>query len=158
VAVKVLISSVGSGVGYGVVRALRMSDQAFHIIGLNSQALSAGVYGCDTAYLVPVLTNTEAYLQALFEVVKKEQPVLIIPGRDAELPILAQVRNELQQYGAFLMVGSEAAVSICIDKYLAAQQLSAAGLPFVPTARSYSEISFLVEQSGITLINKPTSG
>jgi len=41
---KALVSSVGSGVGYGVLRALRMSGRQFHIVGLNSLAFSAGVY------------------------------------------------------------------------------------------------------------------
>ena len=155
---KALISSVGSGVGYGVLRALRMSGQPFHVIGLNSLALGAGVYGCDTAYLVPPLTEADSYLQTLLGIVEAECPDIVIPGRDAELPVLVRVRDELQQHGAFLMIGSESAIEICTDKYLTAQQLCAAGLPFVPTARSRAEVIALAEQYGFPLLVKPAAG
>jgi hypothetical protein len=56
---KVLITSVGSGVGYGILRALQMHSASITIIGVNSVPFSAGVFQCDKTYLVPPTTHQD---------------------------------------------------------------------------------------------------
>ncbi len=76
---KLLITSVGSGVGHAILAALRRSDGPWYVVGVNSVAFSAGVFGCDSAWLVPPIAEREVFEARLLEVVKAERPALILP-------------------------------------------------------------------------------
>ena len=155
---KVLISSIGSGVGYGILRALRICEDSFYIIGLNSLPFSAGVFQCDATYLMPPIADRDAYLQNLLDIVKIERPDILFPGRDADLVVLAGVCAELKELGTFLMAGSLASVQICTDKYRTAQYLRKAGHPFAPTGNSRGEVFEIAETHGYPLVVKPVHG
>ncbi len=49
---KLLITSVGSGVGHAILAALRRIDGPWYVVGVNSVAFNAGPFNCDSAWLV----------------------------------------------------------------------------------------------------------
>ena len=155
---KLLITSVGSGVGHAILAALRCSEAPWYVVGVNSVAFDAGVFGCDSAWLAPPVAQREAFEERLLEVVEAERPALIMPGRDDDLPILAAMRERLAELGAFALVGSPEAVDICNDKYRTAKVFRAAGLPFTETAASREEIEALLAACGFPLLAKPRRG
>ena len=155
---KLLITSVGSGVGHAILAALRRSEASWYVVGVNSEAFSAGVFDCDSAWLAPPVAQREAFEERLLEVVEAERPALIVPGRDDDLPILAARRERLADLGAFALVGSREAVDICSDKYRTAKVFRAAGLPFTETAASREEIEALLDACGFPLLAKPRRG
>ena len=124
---KLLITSVGSGVGHSVLGALRQVDAPWYVVGANSEAFSAGVFDCDSAWLTLPVSDRAAFEARLIEVVEAERPALIVPGRDDDLPIRAAMRGRLAELVAFALVGSAEAVDICNDKYRTAKVLRAAG-------------------------------
>lgn len=153
----ILITSVGSGVGMAVVRALRRSRPAARIVGVGCEARAAGIYACDAAYLIPPVSQETAYSQRLLEIVRQERPAAIIPGHDAELPLLAKLKDRLaQEWGIFMPIGSRQAVSACCDKYRSAQVL--AGLGFARSAASLIDARQLAQQVGFPLLAKPRFG
>ena len=155
---KLLITSVGSGVGHAILAALRRTDASWYVVGVNSAAFNAGVFGCDSAWLVPPIAERAAFEARLLEVVEAERPALILPGRDDDLPILAAMRDRLAELGAFALVGSPEAVDICNDKYRTAKVFRAAGLSFTETAASREEIEALLAVCGFPLLAKPRRG
>ncbi len=155
---KLLITSVGSRVGHAILAALRRADGPWYVVGVNSIAFNAGVFDCDSAWLVPPTAEREAFEARLREVVEAERPALILPGRDDDLPVLAAMRERLAELGAFALVGSPEAVEICSDKYRTAEVFRAAGLPFTETAASREEIEALLSSCGFPLIAKPRRG
>jgi carbamoyl-phosphate synthase large subunit len=155
---KLLVTSVGSGVGHAILAALRRSEAPWYVVGMNSVAFDAGVFGCDSAWLTPPVSDRAAFEARLIEVVEAEGPALIVPGRDDDLPILAAMRERLAELGAFALVGSPEAVDICGDKYRTAKVFRAAGLPFTETAASREEIEALLDACGFPLLAKPRRG
>ena len=155
---KLLVTSVGSGVGHAILAALRRSEAPWYVVGVNSEAFNAGVFGCDSAWMAPPTAQREAFEERLLEVVEAERPALIVPGRDDDLPILAAMRERLAELGAFALVGSSEAVDICNDKYRTAKVFRAAGLPFTETAASREEIEALLDACGFPLLAKPRRG
>jgi carbamoyl-phosphate synthase large subunit len=155
---RVLITSVGSGVGYGIVRSLRLSRRDYYIIGVNSTALSAGVFDCDAAYLVPPVSREAEFVGALVEIVGRERPDIIFPGRDPDLPVLAGLKPQLEEFRAFVMTGSHAAIQICNDKAQTHEVLSSRNMPFARTAADIEELNALINVCGFPLIAKPRFG
>ena len=155
---KVLITSIGSGVGYGILRSLRLSSRDYYVIGLNSLAFSAGVFDCDVAYMVPPVAQESQFVEALMDIVFCEQPTVIYPGRDADLPVLARLKPRLEALGTFVMIGTCEAIEICNDKYQTHKVLSNRNMPFVRTALSAKEVSDLISSCGFPLLAKPRLG
>jgi len=153
-----VITSIGSGVGYGILRSLRLSGRDYYVVGLNSLAFSAGVFDCDVAYVVPPVAQESQFVEALMDIVVYEQPMVIYAGRDADLPVLASLKPQLEALGTFVMTGSCKAVEICNDKYQTYKVLSTREMPFVQTALNAKEVNDLVNTCGFPLLAKPRLG
>jgi carbamoyl-phosphate synthase large subunit len=155
---KILITSVGSGVGRDILNALTSARSEWYVIGVNSTAFAGGIYDCDSAWLAPPAAEAEAYSQRLLEIVAAEKPDLIVAGRDDDSPILIELREAFAALGAFAVVGSAEAVDICNDKYRSAQVLIAAGLPFARTIAYPEEVDAFLEVTDFPYIAKPRRG
>jgi carbamoyl-phosphate synthase large subunit len=153
---KVLITSVGSGVGYGVLDSFRKVRRPYQIIGANALTVAAGNFRCDTVYLLPGAHQPEGYRKSLLEILDKEHPQLVIPGHDMELPLLAEWREGIEQnFGTKILVSSPHVIRICNDKYESALFF---GDPFVATANTPDQIGELVASRGFPLVVKPRKG
>lgn len=152
-----LITSIGSGVGMAVVRALHRTRPVLRIVGLGCEARAAGVYACDAAYLIAPVRQEAAYIERLLEIVRLERPVMIIPGHDTELPLLAGLRDRLaDEYGVIIPMGTAEAVLVCCDKFRSVRAF--AGLPFARTAATLEDARQLALEAGFPLIVKPRYG
>ena len=155
---RLLITSVGSRVGQEIVTGVRAAAAPWYVVGTNSEAFAPGVFDCDSAWLVPPVAKTEEFVARLREIVAAERPQLILPARDDDLPILAGLKDELGEFGAFAVVGIPSAIEICRDKYQTAKFLRAAGLPFAETIAYPEEIAPFLERSSYPYLAKPRRG
>ncbi len=152
-----LITSVGSGVGIEMLNALRRTRATARIVGANSEAFAAGIHACDAGYLLPPAREADAYRHHLTEIVRQERPCILYPGHDAELPILAAMRNMLwHDYGCFPVVGALAAVDVCNDKY--GSYVTLRDLKFGRSAIHSADIDALIEETGWPVVVKPRVG
>jgi len=154
----VLITSVGSGVGLGISQALRASGTDYRVIGINSEAMTAGPFLCDVAYLAPPTAEGESFLERLLEVCRLERPQLVVAGRDLDLPALALAAPLLGELGAFALAPSPESILACNDKLATSQAVNEAGQRFAKTAAGLTDALALAEDVGYPLLAKPRYG
>ncbi|MBU1642668.1 hypothetical protein KKE54_04850 [bacterium] len=158
-----LITSVGSLAGQNILDALNNRRGNLKIIGTNSLAEAANNFRCDKTYLVPSAAQTIGFSEALIDIIEKENPDVIVPGRDDDIVILSQLRQKMPQHREKFLVGPEHLARIMDDKvqsYVFAQKYA---LPFAPTVESgvsdgSENARRLVEAYGFPLIAKPSRG
>lgn len=155
---RILITSVGSLVGWTVLAALRPLRSRLTVIGCNSVATSPTVFDCDRAYLAPETADATAYRERLREIVCLEKPDLIIPGRDQELAILSALAAEPAWRGIRVLAPPASLVPVFNDKLETARFAAREGLPFAWTACTDADVGALMETRGFPLIVKPRSG
>ncbi len=153
---EVLITSVGSGVGYGVLYSLRRADRPYRILGASAMAVAAGNFRCDAVYHLPGADRPEQYLEGLLAILDREHPHLVMPGHDMELPLLAARRDEIERgTGTKVLVSAPEVIRVCNDKYESARFF---GDRFAATALAPEQIRQLVADCGFPLVVKPRYG
>lgn len=159
----ILITSVGSLVGQNVLDSLENRRDNIKIIGINSVAEVANNFRCDKSYLVSETEKVHAYTDELTSIIDQEQPDLVIPGRDDEVVILAQLARNKPEYRVRLLTGSER-FARCMDDKVKSYEFSLKyELPFAPTIQSgipasKNEAQNLIDKYGFPLIAKPKKG
>lgn len=127
------VTAVGSGVGQAVLRALSFSDLDHRVIGMELAPTNSGIHWTDRSYLVPPVSDTDAYRERLLEIVRREGIDLLIPGTDTELPLLAELADDLLAIGCAVLVSPANTVTLSVDKLATWQWCAERGLPFVET-------------------------
>lgn len=153
---SIAVTAVGGGVGQSVLRALRLSDLPLRIIGLDANPWGAGLYACQSGYLVP-LAHDASYIERLLQVLVREQVRVLIPGCDPELSVLAVARERILSAGILPILGSVEAIDLCRNKLAAAHYFRKHGLPFAYTVPAHEGFR-LAEEVGYPLIIKPIGG
>jgi carbamoyl-phosphate synthase large subunit len=94
---------------------------------------SAALHVADEGVLLPP-SHHPSFIRALQRLCQERQIGLVVPTRDAELPILAAWRETFAAAGTTLLVASPSAIACCQDKRRFAAFCGDAGFPI---ARSY---------------------
>lgn len=158
---RVVVTGAGALLGQGIIRALRQIQSLnLHIIGLDVSALSAGLYWCDEAYLVPKASDPD-YVPAIERVMARTHPQLLLVGTDVELAPLAAQRQVIEQrHGCQVLVCSPEVVAIADDKYATARFMQEKGFaaPESVIRGDQAGLEVLIERHGFPLIVKPRNG
>ena len=76
---RLLIMSVGSLVGQNILDAIENRRNNIFVIGINSVAKNPRNFLCDRTYLTTQISNEEQFESEFIEILKKENPDLILP-------------------------------------------------------------------------------
>lgn len=155
---RILITSVGSLVGWTLLAALHPIRSRLTVIGCNTLSASPPLFDCDRVYLVPNTSEANAYREALRRIVGRERPDLVIPGRDEELAILSELSTDPEWSTTRVLVPPRELVAVFNDKLETARFAARHGLPFARTACEPAEITVLAETCGFPLVVKPRAG
>ena len=160
---KLIVTSVGSLVGQNVLDALNGRRDHLIIIGTNSIVEAANNFRCDKAFLVPPAVETARYEASLRSIISEEGPDLVVPGRDDDIVILADLKAQLPDFADRFLVGNGQFARAMDDKVESYRFAKKYGLPFSPTLRSAgveieNELRRMVEAYGFPLIAKPIKG
>ena len=155
---RILITSVGSLVGWTLLAALQPIRSRLTVIGCNTLYASPTLFDCDRLHLVPKSSDVNAYRQALRGIIHREQPDLVIPGRDAELGVLAELARTPELRTTRVLVPPVGLVPVFNDKLETARFAARHGLPFAHTAYETTDIKALAEVHGFPLVIKPRCG
>jgi nucleoside-diphosphate-sugar epimerase len=151
------ITSVGSGIGQAVLRALAGAEIAPRTVGMDISAANSGIHWVDVPILIPPTQATDDHRRAVFAAVADHRIDILIPGNDNELAQLAAWRDELAERGCTTIVSSPEAVQVTRDKLVMAQWCHDLRLPFAPTW-TLTEAHRRVAEFDYPLIAKPRSG
>lgn len=159
----ILITSVGSLVGQNVLDSLHINRKYLRIVGTNSEEAASGNFRCDRTYLVSPAASEDDYIASLEDIIEKEKPDLMIPGRDDDIIILARLKEQMPKYRDNFLTGPEHFAHIMDDKVKSYQFAQQYGLPFAPTINSSAEnagteVKKMIEKFGFPIIAKPSKG
>lgn len=157
---RVLITGIGGNVGQGVLKALRASANAFYVVGIDMEALSAGFSLVDRYYQTP-RTGDPAFYNAFAAIAREEALEAVYVCSPSELEFFAGHQAELEEeLGLSIFVNPPEVVRIGSDKLKTADFLRDAEFPFPETVMSTDEagVERLIKQHGFPLIAKPRAG
>lgn len=157
---KILVTGAGAVLGQGIIKSLRSASIPCHIVALDPNPLSVGLYWADEAMIIPMADDVN-YRPAIEEIIEKVRPDAILVGTDVELAIFAEHRMEWEQrFGTHILVSDPNVVEIADDKYATAQFLQRNGLSFPQSALADDgeELEKLISDVGFPLIVKPCRG
>jgi len=158
--IRIIITSVGSLVGQNILDSLEGRREDVEVVGINSIAASAGNFRCDCAYLAPPAARSIEYLERLAAIVRDEKPDLVLPGRDDDVSVLAQLREADASLAPALPVGLLALARVLEDKAESLQFARRHDLPYVDSvlAGEAAATARLLERYGYPLVAKPRRG
>ncbi|EDZ90851.1 ATP-grasp domain-containing protein [Francisella tularensis] len=154
-AINVLVTGAGGGVGQGIIKSLQMiSDMKITIIGADMSSLATGIYAVDKAYLVPSCF-ADGYLTRIERIIQSEDISFYFPGTDVELEFCAKNKEYLEsKYNISVVVSSEYAIAISDNKYKTSEFLRSNNL-YYPVTYMQNEIPDDLE---FPVIVKPAVG
>ena len=158
---SLLITSMGSLVGQNIVEMLQGRRHAFHIAGLNTEAVNPVIFEGDELWKSPP-SASDAYPDFLIRVIENLQPDFVLPGRDSDVGILAEIRDRYPNWSDRIPVGTPEAAGIMDDKTLSAKFAARNGLPFArsvdPNVLSGDPLASAILALGFPQIAKPRNG
>lgn len=146
--INILITSVSRKIWLvnAFKNALKQYSSEGNVVSVDTDPLSVGLYESDAYHIVPQSSDAK-FIPSLLDICKKENINLIVPTRDAELPIFAKYREKFENCGIKVMVSDLEAINICNDKYKFYQFLINKNMP---TPKTYTS-----DQIDISSINYP---
>lgn len=158
-----LILSVGTLVGSNLLEAAEQFRPGLRVVGVNSLAEAPNNFRCDQVYLAPPAREAEAYWRCVATVLEREEPDLVLAGRDEDITLMAGWRERHARWAGRFAVGAAALSSLMTDKLAAHDWSLARGLPFAPTVgatdpQARERCTAWMAETGAALVAKPRSG
>lgn len=158
-----LILSVGSLVGTNILDAVAAFRPGLRVVGVNSEPEAPNNFRCDQVFLAPPAREAEAYWQRVEEILRRENPDLVLAGRDDDIPLLAQWRDQHPRWADRFVVGTSVLSLPMTDKLAGHEWAVARGLPFAPTVAANDPLASercatWMADLDCALIGKPRAG
>lgn len=123
----------GGSAGINFIRALRLSKQPMHIVGVETNKYYLELSPVDVRYWVPHPRGEEKkYARKIADIVKKERIDFIHAQPDPEVKILSDYRNEIR---AKTFLPNKQTVDLCQDKWTSYVRWVDRGIPVAYTER-----------------------
>lgn len=157
---NILITGVGSDVGQGIIKALRLTNFKYRLIGTDSIAFSAGLFRCDKGYVVPCASE-KMFISRIIEICNKEKIDIILIGVDAEISVFSANKALIEkETKSIVVVSPKNIIEISQDKLKTSEFLKKNKLNFPNTISGNSKliIKQFVKKYGFPLFIKPRKG
>lgn len=115
--INVLVTGVGGG-GHGneVMKALRLADTPYRIIGVDMSPTSLGLYQADASYIVPPAYHPE-YIDTLLELCEKAEIKVLVTGSEPELKAVSANRQRFADASILTLINQACVIDLCMDKW-----------------------------------------
>ena len=158
---RLLLLSVGSQVGQGVLRTLSARRGNLELVATSSSANEPSVFDFDAAYLMPrTAADPEGFERKLIEIMERERIDLVMPCRDDDVVLVSNLRDRRPDLAPRLLCGNAASAQVIADKWSSFEFGMKHGLPFAASmirckARQRNKF---VRKYGLPLVAKPRRG
>lgn len=129
----VVVTAVGGGVGQSVLKCLGGAD--CRTIGVDIHDTAAGLYQADEGFLNHP-ANDPRFVDGLLDICRETKADYLFPGMDAELPYLAERRDEFLALGTTPVVSDPEVIRFSDNKLALCRHLARLGMTHIPTATS----------------------
>jgi carbamoyl-phosphate synthase large subunit len=130
---NILVTGVGAIIGQGIVEALRASEVADCVIGLDRSPHTVGTQLCDRFISKPPFAeDTVEYLDFWRELLVSQRIDLVLPGIESDVLFLDRHRDALGQLSA-LAINTSRMMSGCCNKLTTYFELSSLDVARIPT-------------------------
>ena len=154
---NILVTGVGSNIGQGIVKSLKMSNIQCRIVGTDMVPLSAGLFRCDKGYTVPS-AHDEDFTGEIIGICERERINIVLIGADPEVPVFALNRPVIEdRCEATVVVSNREFVDLTFDKWHTYTLLKKHRLNHPRSALGSSRrgIEGLIGECGYPLVVKP---
>jgi len=156
--VKTILVSGASGiVGYGTLKSLRMSKEAYRLIGTSIYDDSVAPAFCDTFELAPRTTDPN-YIDWLCDMISEHNIDMIIPGINDDMIAWNEHRERLEQTGVTVLLNTTELIKTCADKWMFYEKLQAADSKYIIESRTGGSFKELSTDYGLPFLLKPRRG
>lgn len=157
---RVLVTGAGSGVGQGIVKALRISGLPLTVVAADIAPMNAGLYRADEAVIIPRVEQPDALLDIIGLLLRNRIDVVMI-GSEFDLEFFSLNKVEIEsRAGSLVIVAPPTTVAIANDKWLTAEFLRENGLPYAESylPKDKDDALRLAEQWGYPIVLKTRRG
>ncbi|MFO0704263.1 MAG: ATP-grasp domain-containing protein [Patescibacteria group bacterium] len=158
---KIMITSVGTGVGNAIITAARKSSHLYEVIATNTEPFHSGVFRSDYVSLAEKSdVSTSKWINVVKKTVAEKRPKMLLPGRDADITYLSQYKSELEEMGTKVICAPKDVIEKSNDKMLSVKLFEEMGLDYAKTinATDKDSVDRFIEEQGFPLILKPKNG
>jgi carbamoyl-phosphate synthase large subunit len=155
--IPVMITGVGGG-GHGeqILKAFRMADTPYEIIGGDMNSYSKGLKEVDHSYLLPPAKDPH-YLKTVLSICKKHKVKALFHGSEPELKIMSLHRKTIRQENIFLPINPSHVINLCMNKLATFKFLEKEGFLY-PKTKLLNSVDDLSDLSHFPVILKPSIG
>lgn len=127
---RVFVTGAGSGVGQGIVKALRVSGLPVTVVAADIAPMNAALYRADEAVIIPRVEQPDA-LAIIIELLKRHRIDVVMIGSEFDIEFFSLNKAPIEsRTGVSVIVAPPATVAIANDKWLTAEFLRENGLPY----------------------------
>ncbi len=149
---KVLITGIGGPAGKSVVTY--MNRMGFFTIGVDMRDVSVPV---GSFHRVPPVDHP-SFWATLLRIIEMERPGLFVPTVQEELPLVARLRETIENRGCFVSISPAPAVSIAHDKMKTALFAADRNLAVPRSLDAKTSRDVVLHILGLPLLVKPCIG
>jgi len=121
----VMVTGVGGG-GHGeqIIKALRLADTPYRIVGTDMSPMSKGLLDVDYPYILPPATDPD-YIPSVLALCRRHAVKALFHGSEPELNVLSRNREVIEREGIFLPINPQSVIDVCMNKNLTYEFLTA---------------------------------
>jgi len=156
--IKILVLSGGSLVAQNIFDSLEKRRKNIEIIVADSLCQTATVFRADKVYKSPQANSIE-FENFFVKLLKKENPHLVLPGRDADVIALSSMVVKYPEWANIIATGNNDVASILCNKWNSYIFFKQYDLPFAHSIHSQSQdFEEDILKLSFPVIAKPLSG